>query len=253
LRRWAEAHPELKLPVTFDNWYTQPAFCRFLDQELQLPYVGTLAEDDEVILKSDRLTLKTFAEQRKQEHLQAIKTGGKPVFHKISIPYKGEKETYYSYCRTLRIHNFGKQRLVINFSQPDLSDSPNFYNSNRMIWQSAGITRIRRHRWPVEVYHQEGKQEGLDQYQVRDFRAISRHIGLVAVAYSLLRAAPHDEAFLHKLQRQLEIDLEGSPPFWRRATQAQSLWALAGFISAGLTQGQSLRQLMAPLLAAVCS
>jgi hypothetical protein len=253
LRRWVDEHPELKLPVTFDNWYTQPAFCRFLDQELKLPYVGTLAEDDEVILQGGRLTLKAFAEQRKQEHLQAIKTCGKPVFHKIGIPYKGEKETYYSYCRTLRIHNFGKQRLVINFSQADLSDSPRFYNSNRMIWQSAGITRIRRHRWPVEVYHQEGKQEGLDQYQVRDFQAISRHISLVAVAYSLLRAAPHDEALLHKIQRQLEIDLAGSPPFWRRASQAQSLWALAGFISAGLTQGQSLRQLMAPLLKAVCS
>jgi hypothetical protein len=92
----------------------------------------------------------------------------------------------------LRVHNFGKQRLVINYSQADLSDSPRFYNSNRLLWQAAGITRIRRHRWPVEVYHQEGKAEGLDQYQVRDFQAISRHIGLVAVTYSLLRAAPHD-------------------------------------------------------------
>ena len=141
---------------------------------------------------------------------------------------------------------------MINFNQPDLSDSPSFYNSNRLYWQSVGITRIRRHRWPVEVYHEEGKAEGLDKYQVRDFRAISRHIGLVAVAYSLLRATPHDEALLHKLQRQLEMDLEGSTPFWRRATQAQSLWALACFINAGLTQGQSLRELMAPLLAAVC-
>jgi hypothetical protein len=252
LQRWVDENPELKLPVTFDNWYTQPAFCRFLDRDLELPYVGTLASDDEVILKRGRLTLEKFAEQLKQEHLQAVAAGGKPVFHKIGITYKGEKETYYSYCRTHRIHNLGKQRLVINFNQPDLSDSPSFYNSNRLYWQSVGITRIRRHRWPVEVYHEEGKEEGLDKYQVRDFQAISRHIGLVAVAYSLLRAAPHDEALLHKLQRQLEMELEGSTPFWRRATQAQSLWALACFISAGLTQGQPLRQLMAPLLAAVC-
>jgi hypothetical protein len=252
LRRWVDENPESKLPVTFDNWYTQPAFCRFLDQELELPYVGTLAGDDTVILKRGRLTLEEFAKQLKQEHLQAVAKGDKPVFHKISITYKGEKETYYSYCRTHRIHNFGKQRLVINFKEPDLSDSPSFYNSNRLYWQSVGITRIRRHRWPVEVYHQEGKAEGLDKYQVRDFRAISRHIGLVAVTYSLLRAAPHDEALLHKLQRQLEKALEGSAPFWRRATQAQSLWALACFISMGLTQGQALRELMAPLLAAVC-
>jgi len=252
LRRWVDENPESKLPVTFDNWYTQPAFCRFLDQELELPYVGTLARNDTVVLKRGRLTLEEFAKQLKQEHLQAVAAGGKPVFHKIGITYKGEKETYYSYCRTHRIHNLGKQRLVINFNQPGLSDSPSFYNSNRLIWQSVGITRIRRHRWPVEVYHEEGKAEGLDKYQVRDFRAISRHIGLVAVAYSLLRATPHDEALLHKLQRQLEMDLKGSTPFWRRATQAQSLWALACFISAGLTQGQSLRALMAPLLAAVC-
>jgi len=252
LSRWVDQYPELKLPVTFDNWYTQPAFCRFLDQELELPYVGTLASGDEVILKQGRLTLEAFAAELKEEHRQAIAKGGKPVFHKIGIPYKGEKETYYSYCRTHRIHNLGKQRLVINFNEPDLSDAPSFYNSNRLYWQSVGITRIRRHRWPVEVYHEEGKEEGLDKYQVRDFQAISRHIGLVAVAYSLLRATPHDEALLHKLQRQLEMDLEGSTPFWRRATQAQSLWALACFISAGLTQGQSLRELMAPLLAAVC-
>jgi hypothetical protein len=252
LRGWVDEHPESRLPVTFDNWYTQPAFCRFLDQELTLPYVGTLASDDQVILQRGRLTLEAFAAQLKEEHLQAVAAGDKPVFDKIGIPYKGEKETYYSYCHTHRIHNFGKQRLVINFNQPDLSDAPSFYNSNRLYWQAVGITRIRRHRWPVEVYHEEGKEEGLDQYQLRDFQAISRHIGLVAVAYSLLRATPHDKALLHKLQRQLEMDLEGSTPFWRRATQAQSLWALACFISAGLTQGYSLRELMAPLLAAVC-
>jgi hypothetical protein len=252
LRCWVDEHPEWRLPVTFDNWYTQPAFCRFLDRELGLPYVGTLAGKDQVILKRGRLTLDEFVAQLQHEHHQAVQAGDKPVFRKIGITYKGEKETYYSYCRTHRIHNLGKQRLVINFNQSDLSDSPSFYNSNRLQWQAGGITRIRRHRWPVEVYHQEGKAEGLDQYQVRDFQAISRHIGLVAVAYSLLRAAPHDEALLHKLQRELELDLEGSTPFWRRVTQAQSLWALACFIGAGLTQGQALRELMAPLLAAAC-
>jgi hypothetical protein len=253
LRQWVDNNPQWKLPVTFGNWYTQPAFCRFLDQELKLPYVGTLADDDQVILKRGSLPLKEFVKQLQQEHSQAIAKGNKPIFHKIGITYKGEKETYYSYCRTHRIKNFGKQRLVINFSRPDLSDSPSFYNSNRLHWQSVGITRIRRHRWPVEVYHEEGKAEGLDQYQVRNFQAISRHIGLVAVTYSLLRAAPHDETLLHKLQRQLEIDLKGSStPFWRRTTQAQSLWALACFIGAGLAQGQNLRQLLAPLLAVVC-
>jgi hypothetical protein len=251
LTQFVATYPKLKLPVTFDNWYTQPAFCRYLDNELHLPYVGTLAEDNEVVLKTGQETLKLFANRLKQEHLAVVKAGGKPLFHKITIPYKGEKETYYSYCRTLRIHNFGKQRLVINYSQADLSDTPRFYNSNRLYWQASGITRIRRHRWPVEVYHQEGKAEGLDQYQVRDFQAISRHIGLVATTYSLLRAAPHDLALKHKLQRQLKYELEDSAPAWRRASCAQSLWSLGVLIASGLAQGQSLSDVLSPLLAKV--
>ena len=134
---------------------------------------------------------------------------------------------------------FGKHRLVINYRQANLSDNPVFLICNCLFWHAPGITRIYRHRWPVEVYHEEGKDEGLDQYQLRDFEAIERHIALVAVVYSLLRAAQHDPALRDKLQRELKLELEGSAAFWRRATQAQSLWCLALFISAGLTQGQN--------------
>jgi len=252
LQPWVDAHPGEQRPVTFDNWFTQPAFCRFLDQTLKLPYVGTLAETDKVNLKTGQTTLKDFAAQLQKEHLEAMQHKGKPVFQKISIPYKGERETYYSYCNTHHIHNFGKHRLVINYRQADLSDNPTFFISNRLIWQAAGITRIRRHRWPVEVYHQEGKAEGLDQYQLRSFSAIQRHVALVAVVYSLLRAAQHDPLLQEKLQRQLKTQLVGNPAAWRRASQAQALWCLALFISAGLTQGQSLHQIMAPLIHTIC-
>lgn len=251
LAEFVSTYPELKLPVTFDNWYTQPSFCRYIDQELGLPYVGTLAKDDKVNLQSGQETLEAFSQRLKTEHLAAVESGHKKLFHKITIPYKGEKESYYSFCRTVRVHNFGKQRLLINYSHPDLSDSPRFYISNRLMWQAAGITRIRRHRWPVEVYYQEGKAEGLDQYQVRDFQAVTRHVGLVAVAYSLLRAAPHDSALQHKLQRQLKYNLDDSAPAWRRTTQAQSLWSLGCLIATGLAQGQTLDTILAPLLAKV--
>jgi hypothetical protein len=251
LQQWVQAHPDQKLPVTFDNWYTQPAFCRFLDG-LDLPYVGTLAAEDQVVLKSGTERLETFAARLKQEHLEAVKHGRQPVFKAITINYKGEQEQYYSYWATHRLHHFGTQRLVINHRQADLSDKPVFLISNRLYWQAPGITRIRRHRWPVEVYHEEGKAEGLDQYQLRGFEAIERHVALVAVVYSLLRAAQQDRALQDKLQRQLKFELEGSVAFWRRATQAQSLWSLALFISAGLAQGQTLQQVMSPLLRALC-
>jgi hypothetical protein len=253
LQQWVQQQPELKLPVTFDTWYTQPAFCRFLDQKLQLPYVGTLTNDQELTLKSGRISLEAFATRLQTEHQQAVQNGERPVFKQITIPYKGTKERYYSYCRTHRIHNFGKQRLVINHRQADLTDKPVYYLSNRLAWQAPGITRIRRHRWPVEVYHEEGKAEGLDQYQLRDFEGITRHVALIAVVYSLLRAAQHDTALRNKLQRQLKVELEGSVGFWQRATQAQSLWSLALFISSGLVQGQDLSTLMAPLIRTICA
>jgi DDE superfamily endonuclease len=249
LSEFITAHPQHKLPVTFDNWYTQPAFCRFIDKTLKVPYVGTLASDNLVVLKQGPQRLDAFDAHLQQEHHQAIKAGGQPVFRTLSITYKGDQETYYSYCHTHRIHNFGKQRLVINHRKADLSDSATYFISNQLKWQAGGITRIRRHRWPVEVYHEEGKADGLDQYQVRDFEAISRHIALVAVTYSLLRAAQHDAALLHKLQRHVQTKLDGSAGSWRRNTQAQALWTLATFIATGLSQGQALQDVMEPLLA----
>jgi len=252
LQHWVAQHPNDKRAVTFDSWFTQPDFCRYLDQTLKLPYVGTLSGTDEVNLKTGQKTLSEFAAQLTEEHLKKLKRGDKSVFRRIQIPYKHTQEVYYSYCNTHRIPSFGKQRLVVNYRQADLSDKPTFYISNRLVWQAAGITRVRRHRWPVEVYHEEGKAEGLDQYQLRDFSGIQRHIALVAVVYSLLRAAQHDPDLRELLQRQLKIALDGSPPSWRRATQAQSLWCLGLFISTGLAQGQSLQAIMAPLLKAIC-
>jgi hypothetical protein len=251
IKKFFDDHKGLSLPVTFDNWYTQPAFCRFLSKTLKVSYVGTLAADDRVKLAKREKSLDEFDSQLQEEHHAAIASGNQPVFRKITISYKGEKETYYSYCKTHRIHNFGKQRLVINHRQADLSDAPLFFISNRLNWQAVGITRIRRHRWPVEVYHEEGKADGLHQYQVRDFSAIYRHIALVAVTYSLLRAAQHDKALLHKLQRNVETKLDGSAGCWRRNTQAQAMWALTTFIATALSQGHTLSDVMQPLLAAI--
>ena len=252
LQQWVQLYPSLKLPVTFDSWYTQPGFCHFIDQ-LGLPYVGTLTDQTEVALKQGRQRLDVFADHLKQEHLAALKQDQPPVFKPLTICFKGEKQQYYSYCQTHRINNFGRLRLVINHRRADLSDKPVFYCTNRFQWQAAGITHLRRHRWPIEVFHEEGKAEGLDQYQLRDFEAIERHVALVALVYSLLRAAQQDPLLQQKLQGELKLELEGSVPFWRRATQAHSLWSLALFIRAGLAQGQPLDQLMAPLLRAVCA
>jgi len=246
LCNWVREHPQLKLPVTFDSWFTQPDFCRYVVQDLGLSYVGTLNAGDKIKLKTGEQELGTFAERLKQEHLQ-----GAVVFRRTKIKYKGEAEIYYSYCNTHRIPGFDKQRLVINYREADLSDAPVFYISNRLTWQAPGITRIRRHRWPVEVYHEEGKVEGLDQYQLREFDAIQRHVALVAVVYSLLRAAQYDSRLHRQFQRQFKITLDGHPAAIRRVVSAQSLWNLALLIHVGLSQQQPLHSILAPYIHAV--
>jgi len=254
LTKWVKNNPDLKLPVTFDSWYTTVDFCRFIHEKLELPYVGTLGKDDDILLRAGKQTLGQFAASLKKEHLEKVKKNpAAGVFKKITFRYKGEQETYYSYCRTHRLSGFDKQRLVINYRRKDLTDKPTFFISNRRRWQAKGITRIRRHRWPVEVYYEESKAEGLDQYQLRDFEGICRHIALVAVVYSLLRAAQQDTVLRDNLQRQLKITLEGSAVFWRKATQADCLWNLATFISASLLMGKSLKTIMVPLTKAVCA
>jgi hypothetical protein len=252
LAKWVQEHPDAHLPVAFDSWFTQPDFCRYLDRDLHLAYVGTLSGTDRVLSNNVEISLDTLAEQLKQEHLEVRSKGGKALFHRITIPFKGQQETYYSYCRTRHLCGFKRQRLVINYRQADLSDNPTFYISNRLTWHAAGITRIRRHRWSVEVYHEEGKAEGLDQYQLRDFSAIQRHVAFVALVYSLLRAAQHDHDLRAQLQRTLKLTLEGNPAAGRRAAQAQSLWCLGLFISTSLTQGKALQEILAPFIRAMC-
>jgi hypothetical protein len=251
LTEWVRTHPGEKFVITFDNWYTQVEFCQVIDQTLHLPYVGTLVGNDVVHLKRGPQSLQDFADHLQTEHYLALQTNAPPIFVPVLILYKGEQETYFAYCQTHRLQGFGKQRLVISYRQADLSDEPKFFISNRLMWQATGILRIRRHRWPVEVYHEEGKAQGLDQYQLRDFEAIQRHVALVAVVYSLLRAAQRDQDLQQILQQQLKLKLGGSAASWCRASQAQALWCLGLFISIGLTQGQPLQQIMAPLIRAM--
>jgi len=160
LQQWVEVHPEWKLPVTFDNWYTQPAFCRFLDQTLDLPYVGTLAGEDQVNLRTGQETLQDFAERLKQEHLEALRHGCRPIFQPVTIPYKGEQEQYYSYCNTHRLHNFGKQRLVINHRQADLSDHPTFFISNRLVWQALASPAFDATAGPLKSITKKARPKG---------------------------------------------------------------------------------------------
>ena len=57
------------------------------------------------------------------------------------------------------------------------------------------LARIAGRRWPVEECFQQAKNEaGLDEYQVRDWRAWYAHITLSMAAHALLAIARSDVA-----------------------------------------------------------
>ena len=76
--------------------------------------MGTLASDDLVVLKQVPKRLDDFDAQLQHEHQQALKDGGQPVFRKLSITYKGEKETYYLTVRPFlrRFDRYGFQPRI---------------------------------------------------------------------------------------------------------------------------------------------
>lgn len=222
LGRFFQQYPEHDLPIAFDTWYTTPQMCSYIDQELKRGYLGALKLDKAQVLRANKTykPIKVFIQELKVSQLKGEKTH----FHYTYFKVKGQEYSYYTYCRTHQINNYGKVRVLISFQNHDLSDEPKVYISNKLDWPANSICRIYRHRWPVEPFHQEAKLEGLDKYQIRKFPAVRRHIAYVLIIFSMLTMARKDEALLKKLQLTPDAT-EQSLAFWRRISQAHMLIA----------------------------
>lgn len=241
IRKFCSRYPYLNFPIALDIGFTSAELCEVICKELGRDYVGTLREDQSLIQAGGKaISLKDFVSKLKAEHQDAAQ---KPIFTKTAYSYKGKKQRAYAYFANHRIKGFEKkQRLVISFLNQDLSDRPNFTITNRLNWYPSGILRIRRHRWPVETYHQEGKAEGLDKYQLRNHKAIQTYMALVVVAYSMLKCTGHDAELLSSLQQRLQTETDGTLPFLRRLMKAEGLLMLLEFTFMKQLQGYSLEQ-----------
>ncbi len=247
LKTFFERYPQHDLPIAFDSWFTTPQMCKFIDKELKRTYVGALKADKaELILSGSRhCKLPQFIEELKAAHL----SGEKTLFHYCPIKAKDKTNHYYTYCKTHRIKNYGRVRIVINFKTEELTDDPKIFISNRLEWRAATILNVYKYRWPVEPFHQEAKAQGLDKYQIRDFEAITKHIAFVIILFSILTLARKDPNLLNKLQLK-EDSTNQSLAFWRRLISAQTLLALIQWVKVALEQGKSWEQISEPILKA---
>jgi hypothetical protein len=247
LRKFCEAYPGLDYPIVLDTGFTSAEFCKIIVQDLKRDYVGNLRGDQVLLLAGNqKKSLSDFTQQLKAEHFASCK---KSVFQKVGYTYRGKKKYYYAYFANHRIKHFeSKQRLVIAFSKEELTGDPYYVITNRLNWYPSGILRFRRQRWPIETYHQEGKAEGLDKYQVRNIEAIQSYVTFVVVTYSILQCAMHDDDLLSSIRQRLQTESGSTLPFLRRLMQAEALVILVEFIFLQIQQGYSLDQILEPLI-----
>ena len=246
LKVFFDRHGDIDLPIAFDSWYTVPEFCKYIDETLHKAYVAALKPSDELVLTgSEKIKASDFAKRLQESHKAKLERGERGLFEKTGIKYKGKKEVYFSHCGTHHIKGFGKQRFVVNFKNEDLSDNPKFLISNRLDWHSGGITRIYRHRWHIEVFHEEGKDEGLNKYRLRDFEAIKRHIAMVILAYSYLQRLRFDQTLLNQLHwKPKESETENSLRFWRRVLTYEALVAIINWFAENIYNKGEIQQMM---------
>jgi len=247
IRKFCKTHTHLDFPIALDGGFTSAHLCHIISKELKRNYVGSLSAEQCVLLKENKkVKLKDFLITLVTEHKDPKQ---KAVFRKTSFNYRGEKQVAYVYFANHRIKGFKKkQRLVISFSKKDLSDTAIFTITNRLDWYPSGILRIRRHRWPVETYHQEGKAEGLEKYQLRNYKAIQTYICFIVVAYSMLKCTVHDDDLLSSIQQRLLTESDGTLPFLRRLMKAEGLFLLVEYIATQLQQGYSFNETLKPLM-----
>ena len=113
-------------------------------------------------------------------------------FRRLTVtPRNGHEKTYWVFSKTVRLKRYGRKRLVIAHEHEDLSDTPRFLLTDARQWEARRVLRVWSYRWPVEIFHETGKQAvGLEASQVRKEEAVKRHFRLSCVAQSLLQSAP---------------------------------------------------------------
>lgn len=239
-------YPDLNLPIILDSGFASGKLCRKIKRKYGYDYVG-----------AKRLKHAFTNEQGEQEKFQkrvdSIReqiAQGDLTLEETSYQYRGEKEIRYTYTFRAHVNSFKKkQNIVISFTKADASSKPLVLVTNRYNWKPSGILRMWRHRWPVETYHQEGKAEGLEDYQVRNWEAIRSYIHFIAVTYSMLKSVSHHPVLLDKLQQDFPLKIKNNTlPFLRRLVKAEGLMLIIQNAFLAAEQGQSFEEWFRPLL-----
>jgi hypothetical protein len=172
--------------LRFDGWY--------LSEDL-VAVARRRKKDWISILKKNR-HLETNRFVLKDAEGQPLPLDGPPIAGEDLVPLipptafrevKVDDQSYWTFTFTVRIPTLGKVRLVISYQNAEWTGTYAVLVTHRVDWSAQRIIATYLHRWPIETFYQDGKEHlGLDEYLMRNAKAIGKHWCLVFVAYSLL-------------------------------------------------------------------
>lgn len=174
--------------VVFDTWYFSVEFVRFVEKRGK-DWV-TRAKDNRLVLEGGMwVSLSEWVKGLSKENFDRVllKRGD------------GSKEAYLACSVTVRMKGFEgrKLRLVVSYEEKKFEkrEDPYFYCSNNLNWENHRIMRTYARRFGIDAFYKDAKQNlGLEEYELRKIKGVSRHLNMILVAHTLLSLGSRDRS-----------------------------------------------------------
>jgi hypothetical protein len=170
-------------------------------------------------------------------------------FRPLTVKGRNDQEQlYWAFTKVVRLKKYGRKRLVIAHQDADLRDTPRFFLSDALHWESSRVIETWQYRWPSEIFHEFSKQvTGLEAAQVRKEEAVTRHFRLSCVAQSLVQRAVASGRTSERFTFAEDKATVGQKVY---TITREALAAVLQFAQGLLAQGRSCAQILEALMPA---
>lgn len=157
-------------------------------------FLEGLGKDWVTRYKSNRIVLSGGRQISISEWAKGLPKG---KFERVVLKCKDRsKEVYYVCSRTVRMNGFEKRtRVVVSYSEEKFEkmENPYFYCTNRLDWEVNRIMWTYARRFEIDAFYRDAKQNlGLEEYELRKIKGVSRHLQMIFVVHTLLSLGPVD-------------------------------------------------------------
>lgn len=175
--------------VGFDEWYFSKEFTQRIEK-LGKDWVTQAKTNRKVVINNRRISIGEWLKGLPFER-----------FKRCEI----NREIYYCYQKVCLMSRQGWVKVIAYYRKEDRSDGLVILVTNRLDWDERKVINIYQGRWSIETFYQDSKQNlGLEDYEMRSLRGITRHWYLVFLAYTLLQLG----AFDRTLRRWLKANID---------------------------------------------